>query len=692
MKKMSLIPAVLLTAALSLHAHLSLPTVFTDHMVLQQGQTVPVWGTDDPGSTVTVQFAGQKKTAATNADGKWRVDLNPLKADAKPQTLTVSSPHATIKLTDVLVGEVWLCSGQSNMQFPMRQSSDAEAAIAEANHPLIRLYKTPTAFARTPQEKIDSMWTECTPETVRDFSAVAYYFGKKLNAELDVPIGLLQSAWGGTRIEPWTPPCGFEGFDSLADIREKIKNFPAGFGTDKQKVKKERQYPTAIYNGMIYAHVPFAIKGAIWYQGEANHREQAMHYVDLTAALLQGWRCLWGTDFPYYLVQIAPYKYGTEDPSVLAEFWEAQAAIVKEIPNTGMAVVSDATTLNNIHPPNKKVPGTRLALLALDNTYGKKVVSTGPTFKKMKKPLFGRNTLKIVFDSAKGLTTRDGKAPDWFEIVGEDGIFHKADAVIKGSSVILSSPDVEKPVAMRFAWHKLATPNLMNAAGLPAPAFRAGEVPEPKLPDMVQIPEMKGFNLVYQLVIPVNCNFTQQQPEYTIDNSAKADAFKQIAYLLELQKDGEDVQYAFASMDAFTDNIKQIAVPTVVSGARFMQQVHNLTVRSNVDGIKEVTGSDGGNIEFWPGNYGGANANSIPGASATLWDFGDAGSEKIPGYGCMQVHNWKDRQTVFAFNHWNGGTVDIGIGNSTTDERTLDWTFSSNGGSYTLRRLTVLVK
>lgn len=480
-----------LAIALNLSAELTLPTLFTDQMVLQRNQTVPVWGTAEPGSAVTVEFADQKKTVVTSDSATWRIDLDPMIASSTPRNLTLhsSSGNQQLKITKVLVGDVWLCSGQSNMQWPMARSIDSTNTIAAAAHPLIRLYKTPTKFAREPQEKIDSKWTACTPESVRNFSAVAYYFGKKLNAELDVPIGLLQSAWGGTRIEPWTPPSGFEGVEALADVREKIQHFPEEFGTDKNKVKHERQYPTAIYNGMIHAHIPFAIKGAIWYQGEANHREDAMRYVDLTAALLQGWRSLWEHDFPYYFVQIAPFQYGQEDPTVLAGFWEAQAAIVKEVPNTGMAVVSDATTLDNIHPPNKEVPGTRLALLALDNTYGKKIVSTGPTFKKMKKPGVGGNTLEIVFDSAKGLTTRDGEAPDWFEIVGEDGLWKPADTVIKGRSVILSSPDVEKPVAMRFAWHKLATPNLMNAAGLPAPAFRAGEPPNRNVPTGLSSPK-----------------------------------------------------------------------------------------------------------------------------------------------------------------------------------------------------------
>jgi len=242
---------------------------------------------------------------------------------------------------------------------------------------------------------------------------------------------------------------------------------------------------------------------------------------------------------------------------------------------------------------------------------------------------------------------------------------------------------------MRFAWNKLATPNLMNAAGLPAPAFRAGEAPEPKAPQLTSIPEMKGFKTVYQLNIPTACGYANSAPKYSVDNSANAGSFKQIAYLLDLQKTGGEILYAFASMDAFTNDVKQIAVPTVASGARFMQKISNLTVRSNVNGINEVTHSDGGNIEFWPGNYGAQNGNTIEGSTDSIYDFGDTGSDKIPGYGCMQVHNWKAKQTVFAFNKWNS-TGEMGIGNS--QGKTRDWTFTNNGGSYTLRRLTVLTK
>ncbi len=686
-------------------AELSVPSVFSDHMVLQRDRAVPVWGKADPGATVTVEFAGQKKNTTAGADGKWRVDLDPMTANASSQALTIHSSPATghLSFSDVLVGEVWLCSGQSNMGLVMQSSENAPAAIAAANYPKIRLFRTPQVTSATPLENTEACWAVCNPENVKSFSAVAYYFGRKLHQDLKVPVGLLQSAWGGTQIEPWTPPCGFKSVAALDAFYQQSQKL-----NELQKLE-QRSTPAVLYNGMIHAHIPFAIRGAIWYQGEAN-RSDGMLYVDKTRALLNGWRTLWGYDFPFYFVQIAPYPYGQLPANVLPAFWEAQAEIVKAVPNTGMAVISDHTTLNNIHPPNKEAPGTRLALLAEAGTYGMNVVSTGPVFQTLEKQ---GSRLKVLFSSADGLTTRDGKSPDWFEIAGKDGIFKPAKAEIQEPGIILSSPEVPDPQAMRFAWSKLAEPNLMNKAGLPASAFRAGNAPKPAAesapvtapvavtmpaaapeaaPAAVHIPEMDGYRIVYRLNIPADANYADSKPLYAIDQSSDSAPFSKIAYCLELQKDGEKVQYAFVSMDAFTDELTMIGIPDVSSNARFMQQVNNLTVRSNVNGIQAVTNSDGGNIEFWPGNYNPINENQIPGASDKLWDFGDKPREKIPGYGCMQVHNWKEKQTIFAINRWGtAGTVDIGIGNSSTAKST-DWTLAANAGNYTLRRLTVLVK
>lgn len=465
---------ITLLSGLGLAAELSLPAVFSDHMVLQRERPVPVWGKADPGSAVTVEFAGQKKTTTAAADRKWRVDLDPMPASSESRLLKVASSLKSeiinLQFTDVLIGEVWLCSGQSNMQRPMAITENAGAAIATANDPQIRLFNTPRVPSVEPRETIDAQWEVCTPGTVTNFSGVAYYFGRKLRQDLNVPVGLLLSAWGGTRIEPWTPPCGFASVDALKDVYERTQS--PGFQLDNPK---PHQTPTALYNGMLHAHIPFAIRGAIWYQGESNVTD-GMLYLEKSKALINGWRQLWGYDFPFYFVQIAPFGYPEDKTDILPRFWEAESDIVKTIPKTGMAVVSDFTTLHGIHPPNKEVPGARLALLAEANDYGMKVVSTGPVFQTLEKQ---GSKLKILFSSAAGLATRDGKAPDWFEIAGKDGVFKKADTAIEGNAVIAQSSEVPDPEAVRFAWNKLAVPNLINGAGLPAPAFRAGGLSNP---------------------------------------------------------------------------------------------------------------------------------------------------------------------------------------------------------------------
>ncbi|MGJ8650218.1 MAG: sialate O-acetylesterase [Opitutaceae bacterium] len=720
---------LLLVACSCFGTKLSLPSVFSDHMVLQRDQALPIWGKAAPHSRIAVEFAGQKKITQADDDGNWRVELEPLNASAEPGKLVISTKENAelIQLTfaDVLVGEVWLCSGQSNMEWSMLKSENPQAAIAAANHPQIRLFHTPKRPSEKPLDVIDANWKVCTPETAESFSAVAYYFGRKLQQELNVPIGLLQSAWGGTRIEPWTPPSGFEGIDSLKSIHQQVqKTLPGSPAYTKAMddylrqinewsatahlaaetnsyvsappefpegliLTGNQQTPTKLYNGMLHAHVPYAIRGAIWYQGESNHSE-GMLYVDKTKALLKGWREAWGYEFPYYFVQIAPYQYGKESSDILPIFWEAQAEIVKTIPKTGMAVVSDYTTLNNIHPPNKEIPGTRLALLALANDYGKDIVSTGPVFESLQTQ---GSELHLHFISAEGLSTRDGKSPDWFEVAGKDGVFTKATAQISDNTVIVHSDAVPEPIAVRFAWHKLATPNLVNTAGLPAATFRAGDLPKVNNPALSQVPEAKGFRVIYQIDVPTDANYGASAPTYTTNNSATdAAPFSQIAYYLELENNDGTKQYVFTSMDRFTEDVKKIAFPTKASGAHFMQKVSNLTVRTNVSGLTSCTNSDGGNIEFWPNNYSTENKGNISGASDSTHDFGDSPSQQNPGYGSMQVHNWKDKQTIFAINNWgnSGGPVDIGIGNAPSGRK--DWTFSKNAADYKIRRLTVMVK
>ncbi len=447
--------------AVAVPVELELSSMFSDDMILQREKTVPVWGTSTAGADITVEFAGQTKTTTAAGDGTWQVDLDSMTASAVSRTLTVTAELAgfgttEVSFTNVLVGEVWLCSGQSNMALTGAQTlhqAEIEATPTDAN---LRLFKIPQEGPATPLERLDTVWTESTTGssgTARSFSAVAYYFGLKLKTELGVPVGLIQSAKGGTIVEKWLP-AGTSYNGGSAGIH---------------------------YNGMIDAIIPFAMRGVTWYQGESNlmgdgNDGQPLTYVAKKKALIDGWRSLWGEGLPFFYVQIAPYDYTGDDDGVLPFFWEAQSAVLGEVANAGMAVITDAvhdsngdTDLTELHPRNKQIPGERLALLALDNTYGQSIVSTGPTFQSLETV---GNTLEVTFDSAVGLTTSDSLAPDWFELEVSEGVYTPATAVVSGNKVILSAVGVTAPTTMRFAWSELAQPNLRNGAGLVAAAFR----------------------------------------------------------------------------------------------------------------------------------------------------------------------------------------------------------------------------
>ena len=378
----------------------------------------------------------------------------------------------------MLVGEVWLCSGQSNMEWTVRASGNAAEEISAANHPRIRHIKIPNTPAAKPQNDVKSDgWKVCTPENAANFTAVGYYFGRKLMQDLDVPVGLIGSHWGGTRIEPWTPPVGFQQVPALKDIADKLDTFPTMTQQrDKNDSSKtttvvNHQSPLALYNGMIHPLLPFAIRGAIWYQGESNNGE-GMLYFEKMKALIGGWRSVWNNpEMPFLFVQLAPYHYKV--PTQLPEIWEAQTAALS-IPNTGMVVTNDIGNIKNIHPKNKQDVGRRLALWALAKTYGKTgLVYSGPLYKDMK---IDGNKIRVSFDHVGGgLVSRDEKPLTWFAIAGADGNFVEAQAQIDGNTVVVSSDKVAEPKTVRFAWDQDAEPNLSNKEGLPASAFRTGK-------------------------------------------------------------------------------------------------------------------------------------------------------------------------------------------------------------------------
>jgi sialate O-acetylesterase len=710
-------------ASLSHAAELKLPLVFSDHMVFQHGIKAPIWGWADAGSDVSITFQGQSLTAKADASGKWQAAFAPLKVSAEAAQMNVKSGDQTVTVSDILVGEVWLCSGQSNMEWSVKSSDNAEQEIANANYPLIRHIKPARNPQMFPQDAFkDAAWTVCTPENVPGWTAVGYFFGHHLHKELNnVPIGLLNCSWGGTRIEPWTPRIGFQLIKETNDIfsellvkdpstdqyKQLANNYLKAVSDWLEASKKNvidkttitqppaypqeivaytsHQSPTMLYNGMVNPLVPFAIKGSIWYQGESNHGE-GMRYVDKTKALVEGWRNVWGIkDLPYYYVQIAPYQYGSEDPKRLADFWVAQAEIETQIPNTGMVVVSDIGNLKNIHPTNKQDVGKRLANFALVKDYGKTgIVYHGPAFKSMKTEA---DKIVLTFDHVgSGLASRDDKPLNEFQIGSAEKTWTDANATITGKDTVEVSADgVTNPVVVRFAYHKLATPNLMNKEGLPAQTFMAGEIP-----NWDSLSKNVEESTKYELMYDMDLTKLNRDVNYSVNNAKDYNGkFSRIAYYLELGNSQDDLQWVYVSMDAFTNDVNKIGIPKFGTKAEFQTNVKNMNVYSNVESLKTGMAIEG-NIEFWPNNYAATNITNVPGASNSSYDFGDQISTPADGYGSMQVHNTKQKQTIFALNKWtNGNNADLGIGNSTGTHS--DWTFSNAGKNYSIKRLRVLI-
>lgn len=455
---------VVALAVSAAQAALKLPAIIGDNMVLQRGQVLPVWGWDTPGTEVTVTLGDAKATVKANEDGKWCVELPAMSAGG-PWTMTVQGTDS-VEIKNILVGEVWICSGQSNMEWTVANSDNPQEEIAAADHPRIRHIKIQHVPAREPQEAVPSSgWDICGPQTVPAFTAVGYFFARHLQQELDVPIGLIGSNWGGTRIEPWTPPAGFQMVPALKGIADNLDTFPEL----KDDGTINHQTALALYNGMIHPLVPYAIRGAIWYQGESNNGEGMLYYEKMKA-LIGGWRAIWKNEaMPFYFVQLAPFRYGG-DPLALPGIWEAQTATLN-VPHTGMAVTVDISNITDIHPRNKQDVGKRLALWALAKDYGKQdLVYSGPLYKSMS---VEGNKIRIAFDHVDGgLVSRDGQPLTHFTIAGDDKNFVEAQAEIDGDTVVVQAQSISQPVAVRFGWHQEAEPNLSNKAGLPASPFR----------------------------------------------------------------------------------------------------------------------------------------------------------------------------------------------------------------------------
>jgi len=456
-----------LVLSLNVGAKVLLPKVISSNMVFQMGKPVPVWGKTEAGNTVIVEFSGQKKTTVSDASGYWIINLDAMKPAFTPSDLKIYTSDFDTTLTNILVGEVWLCGGQSNMEYPMRRELKRYAApVRGDDYSALELKKGENKKIRLMQvEKVNSLpdctskgWVECNDSTLATFSAAGYFFGKHIQREINVPVGLISSNWGGSRIERWTPESSYESsetFKSEALVKPvKIDNIDAGLH----------------YNSMIAPLGPYALRGFIWYQGESNAMIHDKRYVEKTRLLLDAWRDVFkDKDAPFYFVQIAPYLYTKRKdkiqhtPQTMAEFCELQTQCL-EIPGTGQVIVTDLVdNPSDIHPSYKWEVGRRLALIALNKTYGKKdIVFSGPKYKSMR---IKGNKIFINFDYiGDGLTSGkrneetnefealEKKDLTWFSISGDDGTFYPAQAEIKGDQVIVWSTEVRKPKHVRFAW------------------------------------------------------------------------------------------------------------------------------------------------------------------------------------------------------------------------------------------------
>lgn len=480
-------------------AAVELAPLFRDGAVLQQGQPVPVWGRANPGGAVTVEFKGQKQTATADGEGKWLVRLDPMEASAEPAELMVKG-ESEVRVKDVLVGEVWLCSGQSNMEWQVSKSLNAPVEIANGRHPLIRHFDVKNVVADLPMDGVEGSWVTCSPATVGDFSAVAYYFARELQEQTQVPVGLVNATWGGTPIEAWMSLETLQGDPAFAKVlprwEKELRKYPARKEVFDQRLEEWKKAaaaarvqgqpftekpprapqgpgspwaPATLYNAMLHPLVPYALRGVIWYQGEAN-AERFDEYGALFAALIKTWREEFlQPELPFYFVQLANLDWKLKpDGNEFAFQREAQATALK-IEHTGMALAIDIGEADTIHPLNKQEVGRRLSLWALSHLYQKNLPFSGPVFLSARQD---GSAMRITFDHNDGLILRDSEKGG-FEVAGADRRFYPAQARVEGSDVLVAAPEVSAPEAVRYAWKNNPPSTLYNASGLPTAPFRS---------------------------------------------------------------------------------------------------------------------------------------------------------------------------------------------------------------------------
>jgi hypothetical protein len=502
-KKSIILFLLVICFQLFVHANITLPSLVGDHMILQQNTNVQLWGWASPGEQITINLGWQQKDIETTADeeGNWKVVIQTPKTDQTPYNIILKGKN-TINIQDVLLGEVWLCSGQSNMFFPVGKQEGTwktgvknfKEEVENADYPNIRLFTVGLNVSQTPLMDVEGYWKVCSPETINNFSAVAYFFGRNLQNDLNVPIGLISSSWGGTRAEAWTSQEVLEEnpdfvpilnryaekekkyYQGLADYYSELQNQENNsiVSSEKSELKKPSKSemnkdPYVLYNAMLHPLINYTIKGAIWYQGESN-AERAYQYRSLFPAMIKNWRSDWQEgNFPFYFVQIAPHH--SQNP----EIREAQLMAFNSVKNTGLVVTTDVGNPKNIHPIDKQTVGKRLSLWARAKTYGEEnLVFSGPIYSHME---IKKRSVQVYFDHlGSGLQNKKEELAE-FEIAGSDQKFYPAKAKIKGKTIVVSSQKVKNPIAVRFAWKTSPEPNLFNKEGLPASPFRTDDWP-----------------------------------------------------------------------------------------------------------------------------------------------------------------------------------------------------------------------
>lgn len=497
--------AAAFASVLTAQAELKLPAIIGDHMVLQRDQENPLWGWAEAGTDVTVTVAGQSLAAKADEKGKWRVKLPAMAASAEPTTITIKAGAEEKTLSDILVGEVWVCSGQSNMGWTVNASYDSDLEKATANFPAIRLISVPNVGTQELQNDFVGQWDTCTPETVGEFSGVGYFFGRQLHQTLNVPIGLIDNAWGGSAAEAWVSRGVMDSDPRFANVAEQWKKTDATYDHEKtvaawkeasEKAKAEgkpaprapqnlltgNQRPGNLWAGCLNPIIGYGIRGAVWYQGESN-AARAYQYNDLFSLMISEWRKAWGQgDFSFYWVQLADFMAEVETPgdSAWAELREAQTKTLS-LPKTGQAVIYDVGEGRDIHPRDKQTVGKRLARLALAQDYGVAVPFQSPRFASME--VAGNKATLSFSDVGSGLYTFDVQEAIGFAVAGEDKVWHNAVGKLVGTDKIEVTCDaVAAPVAVRYAWANNPTANLESKEGLPVVPFRTDDWPLSTLP------------------------------------------------------------------------------------------------------------------------------------------------------------------------------------------------------------------